>query len=83
MGGLWQLSFTFAYKPSEVTTFAYVSNEANGTIGAIPVSRKGWEVYDITYCRAKYQGVVASLPKVIRVQQVYDEGDFSLLDLPT
>lgn len=83
---LWQISYTFLYRPSETVNWTLVENATTDpptfSYGN-NVSKVGWEVYDIRYVRCKFQGATVDLPKRILVQKVYDEGDFSLLQIGT
>lgn len=82
---LWEISFSFIYRPSESLTWQLVTDPKKDPPKIDPhiINKTGWEVYDLRYVRAKYQGAWVALPKQVLVQAVYETGDFSLLGIGT
>lgn len=82
IGGLWQLTFNFLYMQNISETFTLVSPADPPTFGPQSVSKTGWQIFDMRYRRVKFDGVSMSLPYQVCVHEVYEEGDFSTLNLP-
>lgn len=70
----WDLSFTFAVS----------KNETSLTIGSITgIAKAGWDYLWVTYWDRVINGVRVREPVQVNVEQVYEEADFSLLDIGT
>jgi len=72
----WELTFNFAAQ----------QNETGLTIGDITgIAKKGWELLDVRYDAVADEAVktVLKQPVAVYVHRVYDDGDFSDLNLPT
>jgi hypothetical protein len=75
-GGDWEITFRFAASP----------NKTGITIGSITgISKKGWEYLWVRYADAEDMDAMAMVkrPVAAYVEQVYQEADFSVLDIGT
>ena len=70
----WELSFEFAYSP----------NKTDIVIGGITVDKKGWEYLDVMYKEDTTNTIgnkPIQVPAQVNVHKVYEDGDFSLLQI--
>ncbi len=67
-----------------VYEFAVSQNKTNLTVGTITIlSKKGWEYMWVRHSQVELGGlkVLGQLPKAVYVEKVYEDGDFTGLDL--
>jgi hypothetical protein len=68
----WEITFSFAASP----------NATGLTVGDITgIDRKGWEYLWVRYQDAEDEDVLVKQPAAVYVEQVYQDGDFSLLGI--
>jgi hypothetical protein len=68
----WEITFRFAASPNAVGL----------EIGDISgIDKKGWEYLWVRYQDAEDQNVLVKQPVAVYVEQVYEDGDFSLLGI--
>ena len=71
-GGQWEITYRFSASP----------NRANIAIGQITgIAKLGWHYLWVLYADDQSEGFVVKRPVAVYVEQVYEEGDFSVLGI--